>query len=410
MTVSRTKRRRFLYLAGGGLVAGLGLYSYRRGVRYPPLHWIGAPPATGGQHAGVEVGARGALLQAAGDHGFRFRAFVPEPEFTVRGAAATRITVQNLHPGATLEVSDAAAARRDPVEDRAGLTRSLVLGAAPVTRFAWRFPKREQYRFAAIGDSGGGTELEWVLARASALGADFLIHLGDFYYEAGDFERAERHLNGARIPTYAAIGNHDFSTGWQWLFPTFHRLVGPGNARFTLGGIEFLNFDTAADFLPAARGQRARVLAGMTDLATSTAIRDRVAFTHTPLHDPDAERGHGVGRRGEADWLRERLLAAGTRTLLAGHIHIRAEFDNQGLHTLLSGQGLGHADLVGPEPYRRFADILLGEVTPGTPVRYRWQPLNMPFEAHCSARNLGVLDAMARPRVKQDLRRACGRA
>ncbi|HSH42931.1 MAG TPA: metallophosphoesterase, partial [Arenicellales bacterium] len=313
--------------------------------------------------------------------------------------------------GATLEAGGRGASERSLSEDRDGLTRSVTLTAAgEELDFSWRFPKREQYRFAAIGDSGGGSELEWVLRRAADLGADFLIHLGDIYYEKGDFERASRNLNAASIPTYAAIGNHDFHQGWRVLYPRFHRLVGPGNSKFRLGGIEFVNVDTAADFIPAARGRRARILEGLTPIDGNADVRDRVAFTHTPLADPDPERHHAVGRAAEARWLRERFLAAGTRHLLAGHIHIKAELDDQGLYTYITGQGLGHADLIGPEAYRSFAEILVGEVEPGEPVRYRWQPLEMPFEAHCSARNLRMFEVLDRPDVKARLMRACGKS
>lgn len=410
MFAFKLNRRRFLAMAGGGIAAGGAAYVYARGVRYPLLRLAGAAPPTGSSATGVEVSARGAVFQDSGRTGHGYRAFVPEPAFTVRGdGAAVRIVVENIHPGASLEVDGTAAARRAVSEDRAGLTREITVEAAGETRLGWRFPGVEQYRFAAIGDSGGGAELRWVLRRAAELGADFLVYLGDIYYEEGDFERAAEHLNGADIPTYAAIGNHDFHLGWQALYPTFHRVVGPSNSVFTLGGVEFVNIDTAADYIPANRGRRARIIDNLKPIEPGAGIRDRVAFTHTPFRDPDPERGHAVSREAEARWLRERFLASGTRTLLAGHIHIKAEHDDEGLYTYISGQGLGHADLIGPRPYRQYAQILLGDVAPGEPVRYQWQPLEMPFEAHCSARNLGMLDAMERPDVKARLMEACGK-
>jgi len=213
-------------------------------------------------------------------------------------------------------------------------------------------------------------------------------------------------LNAAAIPTYAAMGNHDFSIGRRALSPQFLRTIGPANARFSLGGIQFLCFDTAADFVPAARGPRGRLLESLRPPAAVAGVRDRVTFTHAPLRDPDPERDHAVGREAERAWLRARLDAGGVRTLLAGHIHIRDEFDDGGLHTYIAGQGLAHADLITGRPY---ADILLGEVEPGEPVRYQWQPLNMPFEAHCNARNLAVLDALERPEVKAELMAQCGK-
>ncbi len=405
MTASRSSRRRFLLGAAGALAAGGAAYGYWRGVRYPLLHFAGSGPDTAGSAGGVEVSARGAAVLESSPELIRFRAFTPEPAFTTRGRGEARIVVENLHRDAALEVTPEQAI----AEDRSGLSRSLTLTATAETRFSWRFPGAERYRFAAIGDTGGGTELEWVLRRGAELGAGFLLHLGDIYYEAGDFERAAVNLNAAAIPTYAAIGNHDFHDGWRALYPRFNSVVGPSNSRFTLGGVEFVNFDTAADFIPAARGRRARILESLTPLEAGSAVRDRVAFTHAPLRDPDPVRDHAVSRVSEARWLREKLLASGTRNLLVGHLHIKEEFDDQGLHTIISGQGLGHADLIGDRPYRSFAEILLGDVEPGEPVRYQWQALDMPLGAHCNARNLRVMDAMQRPNVKADLLAQCGK-
>ena len=41
------------------------------------------------------------------------------------------------------------------------------------------------------------------------LGAQFLLHLGDLYYQPNDDLNVARTLSSAPLPTYAAIGNHD---------------------------------------------------------------------------------------------------------------------------------------------------------------------------------------------------------
>lgn len=403
-----SNRRRFLWLAGCGLAAGGGAYAYNRGIRFPLFHLVDNGPVTRWKENGIEVLARGACFQERAQDAFRFRAYVPEPVFEVRGdrAGAAKIIVENLHRDAILQV-EATPSGMD--EERDNLTRVLDVAQDPgtQTRFSWRFPKQERYRFAAIGDTGGGTELEWVMTRAVQLEADFLLHMGDFYYEEGDLERAAANLNKAAIPTYAAIGNHDFHHGLRAVYPRFNRLIGPSNSLFTLGGIEFVNFDTAADFIPAVRGTRAQLVEALKPVDAGGDIRGRVAFTHKPLADPDTERDHDVDRPAEARWLRSRLLAAGTKNLLAGHIHVKEEFDDQGLRTYVTGQGLAHADLIVERPY---AEILLGHVEPGEPVRYQWQALNMPFEAHCSARNMGTLDVLERPDIKARLLDSCGKA
>jgi len=410
MNSFNSNRRRFLLMAASGLVAGGAAYTYRRGLRLPLLHFAGRGPATQWHGDGLQVTADGAVFQHAGEQGLRFRAFVPEPRFTLRGdrGRSARIRVENLHPEARLEVEGVERSAASLDEARQNLIRTVtaIPSGTGEASIGWRFPRSSQYRFAVIGDSGGGTELQWVLERAARLGADFLIHLGDLYYEKSDVAGAPRALNAADIPTFAAIGNHDFHLGWQPLYPEFVRAIGPTNSLFSLGGVEFVNFDTAAGFLPAARGHRARILQGLRRPAGDQGIRDRVAFTHSPLSDPDPGRDHTVGREAERQWLKERLLSSGTHTLLAGHIHIRDEFDDQGLHTYIAGQGLAHADLI---TGRQYADILLGDVEPGAPVRYQWQPLNMPFEAHCNARNLDILDTLEKPEVKARLMRQCGK-
>ncbi|MFZ0486332.1 MAG: metallophosphoesterase [Arenicellales bacterium] len=409
MTRFTLTRRRFLLLGGYGLAAGAGAYTYVRGIRFPPLDLVSDGPRTAWHAHGSQVSARGAFFRGMDGDSFRFRAFVPEPAFKVSGAGSrtAHIVVENLHRESRLDVDTAAAAPGTMNEERDNLVRivSVKPAAGTETGFSWRFPKQQQYRFAAIGDSGGGTELHWVLKRAAQLGADFLVHLGDLYYEKGDLNRALANFGSADIPAYVAIGNHDFSDNWHAKYPVFHRLIGPGNWVFTLGGVEFVNFDTAALFIPAVRGARARLIQGLQAVGPASAIRDRVAITHKPLTDPDPKRSHAVGSS-EARWLREQLLSRGTRNLLVGHIHIKDEFDDQGLYTRISGQGLAHADLIVGHAY---AQILLGDVEPGQPVRYQWQPLKMPFGWHCNRRNIGVIEALDRPKVEDRLLKECGK-
>ena len=78
----------------------------------------------------------------------------------------------------------------------------------------------------------------------------------------------------------------------------------------------------------------------------------------------------------------EALLARGAHVLV-GHLHDAMEHDDMGLRTYVTGQGMAHADLL---TGRQVARILIGDVTAGQPVSYRWEPLNMPWDRHCNAR------------------------
>ena len=394
-----TNRRRFLTLAGLGLLGGALGYVYIKGVRYPRLHFTPPPAPTVAAGDGITIQAHGAVLQETTEDGaFRFRAFAPEPRFElgVESGRRLRLLLENVHPDSTLHADP----KQPGLSERHhNLLRTVEVEEAKtnsVWRLGWGFPKPNAYRFTVIGDTGGGLELDWVIKRSVELGADFIVHLGDFYYDPGDLERAAAALNAASIPTFAAIGNHDFRVGWQPLYPHFTRLIGPRNSSFHLGGIQFLNLDTATDFWPADRGERLRLLQQFSTDQPDTTIRDFVVFTHRPLYE--------VNGWGEASWLRQQLLDRGMRKLMAGHIHIKDEQDDGGLYTYVSGQGLGHADLIVARP---IAQILVADVVPEQPVKYRWAPLKMPFEAHCNSRNLGVLEVLKRQQALARLREIC---
>ena len=398
-------RRRFLALSGLGLSSGAVGLAYVKGIRFPPLQLMPGEAPTHVNHDGIYAAAEGAIFQSVTDGALLFRAFVPEPRLALHGRDGQpwRVILQNTHPDASLSSSTPQSQLR---EERDNLTR-IVVGRARLetTRLAWQFPKQDRFRFAAIGDTGGKAELQWVLQRAADLNADFVLHLGDFNYEDGDFERALKAFNAASIPTFAAIGNHEFHDGWRSTYNQFIQLIGPGNSAFSLGGIQFVNLDTAADFWPPYRGARMRLLQGLPALTESGPLSDYVAFTHRPLVDPDPARNHDINGPGEADWLRETLLGLGVKNLLVGHIHIKKEYDDAGLHTYISGQGLAHADLI---VGKLVAEILVGDVQRGRPVQYHWAPLNMPFSTHCSARSWELLETIEQPEVLDRLRRLCG--
>ncbi|GIT25699.1 MAG: hypothetical protein CM1200mP41_17430 [Gammaproteobacteria bacterium] len=88
---------------------------------------------------------------------------------------------------------------------------------------------------------------------------------------------------------------------------------------------------------------------------------------------------------GEGRWLHQRLRKLGVDTALNGHIHMKLEFDDEGLFTYISGQGLAHADVINKKK-RPMAQILLGDVTPNESTNFQWAALEMPLLAHCNER------------------------
>ena len=343
----------------------------------------------------ISFDATGAYVQSSDNGVVLFRAYVPEPSISITGSGPFEFAINNLHPKNKL------AASKEVSEKIDGLRRTLtgIVNGNLVLKWHHRDPLN--YTFAAIGDSGGGAELEWILNRSHELGADFLLHLGDINYTATDYAGAQRAMNNAAIPTFAAIGNHDFFENGRTVYQTFLRDIGPLNYTFILGGVRFVNLDTAASVFPLTSGGRSDLLDRLNPSERDTGVRDTIVFTHKPLQDPRGleeksnsalEYEHAVSGY-ESTWLQRRLTDLGYKTLIAGHVHMSSIFEQDGLRTIVSGAGLAHADLMLNRP---FANILLGDVLENKPVQFRWVPLKMPMEAHCNPRGLEVLRILGR--------------
>ena len=340
--------------------------------------------------------AEGAFLIGTEGPSLSWRAFTPEPALRTQGVF--HITIDNIHSLATLRHDGAGQIHDESID---GLKRT-VRGEATSDRaltLRWEVPFADSYRFAAIGDTGGGRELEWSLQRTHQLGAQFLLLLGDIYYEPGDDLSVIHHLANSPVPVFSAFGNHDIVRGFDRnLLHWFERGVGPRNSTFRLGGIQFINLDTAADIIPWSAGMRGALLRQLPALRDNPGIREYVVFSHRPITDlrPIEEQpsDHSIENFGEGEWLREQLLRIGARTILNGHIHNTIERDDQGLYTYIAGEGLAHLDIVKSQGHvdwfkqsaEKSARILIGQVEPQASVSYRWDLLNMPLEMHCSAR------------------------
>ncbi|MFT6408464.1 MAG: putative phosphodiesterase [Arenicella sp.] len=260
-------------------------------------------------------------------------------------------------------------------------------------RLRWTVPTTDGFEFAVMGDTGGGTELAWTLKRAHELGAQFLLHLGDFNYTEGEYDSAIEQFNHAKLPCYVTIGNHDFHDNGL-IYDKFLQQIGPMNHAFELAGARFLNVDTAADFWPKQSGQRGKLFR---DLAAEKPFSgEQILFTHRPLKDPRPHDDHEVGGIGEIDWLAAQSRELGISTILNGHVHHSAELDFQGLRQLTVGEGLGHENLVLQKPV---AKIMMAKVEPGKKLEHRWEDLNMPWSEHQSPTHLVKLSRDRR--VKQ---------
>jgi len=370
-------RGKILLVLGVSLGGFLGLGWFAFGLRLPPLQWEPADRPTQ-QEASSEnffVEADGAYFVRQEGEAMVFRAFVPEPTLVVTAKENTtaQVVVQNLSP--KLLPGPVAAASID------GITRSYSFEIVPGNGMLImpRFPTDQtEFRFAALGDTGGEKELKNAIARVENLQVDFLIHLGDMEYEEGGIQRAATLLNQASFPTYASIGNHDFHDGLRLVHRDFTEFIGPRNSSFLLGGVKFLNLDTAADTYPAHAGSRGTLLQALIAKADEKSRnRALVVFTHRPLNDPrpgKEEDGHALGSQSERDWLADAFSKLDVNLLLHGHIHQSYAYTEGGIVAYIVGNGL---DLKEVDSSREVPSILVGEWSTLLPaVACHWENLD----------------------------------
>ncbi len=423
MTKQANQSRR-KWLKSAGLVSGLTAlsvigYSLHRGIRYPTLGLEPLPlpaqfdlPESHVRVLSADVMRvfQSSLGAANHEHPFaHLRAFAPEPTIEIHPnkTQSLRVRLSNISPKAELYVEGNGHQVNETVD---GIHRNLALKVQrnqPLT-LKWKLPKTNDFTFAAIGDSGGDKELAWCLKRAHQLGADFLLHLGDFNYQAGDYDRSIRLFNESAIPCYVSIGNHDFHDNGR-IYPQFLSELGPLNNAFTIGETRFVNIDTAASMLPYGAGKRGKLVSALAQ--QNDYVADTVSFTHRPLHDPQPNSTHDIGSEGERDWLIRALKRLNSTTLLSGHIHIYDRSTFNGIDNIIAGQGLGHQDILTRSDYSK---IVLGEVGTDGKVSYRPEPLNMPLDLHCHPRSQSARDALSEgtdPLTKMwrdQLEKACG--
>lgn len=310
----------------------------------------------------------------------KLRAIAPEPTIELTGKLQGKLAINigNISPSAILEAhGDTNISVNESID---GISRHLEMDLKPgqSIKLSWKLAEQEGSKFAVIGDSGAGKELQWVLQRAAALGAQFLLHLGDFNYVEGEYDRAIELFNNAPFPCYVSIGNHDYNDSGL-IYQQFINEIGPMNHSFSIAGTRFANIDSAADFFPASSGQRGALFDDL--LADDRQFADQVFFTHRPFYDVREGEDHVIGGIGEIDWLKDKIRESGCDTLLTGHVHRSAETDLQGLRQWTIGEGLGYEDILAQT---QVAQLLLGTVERGRKVSYQWAPIDMPWSAHLS--------------------------
>ena len=186
-------------------------------------------------------------------------------------------------------------------------------------------------KFAVIGDSGRWSQEQVEVARQVAAARarfpfDFVIMLGDNNYGDGSpesfkvrFEEPFQPLLDARVPFYAALGNHDEEIGEQWKYPLFN-----------MGGHRYLTFEKKAGLLPAVAGTSVRFfvvntnnldadqIKWLTHETASSQADWKIAYAHHPLYS--------TGRYALTTGMRRRALEPiyvnnGIDVVFSGHEH-----------------------------------------------------------------------------------------
>lgn len=210
-------------------------------------------------------------------------------------------------------------------------------------------PGRATVRFLALGDTGTGDADQRRVARTAARlckepGCDFLVLLGDNFYERGvtslqdpKFTRLFEEMYGdIGKPVYAVLGNHDVKEkaysqvlyslkSPTWRMPNFSYAFRAGPARFTV-----LNTNCYPLFLP-----------GLGPSLASGSGEWTFLLGHHTLYSS--------GNHGDADWLTrwywQATVAEHLDFYLSGHDHQLEHLRFQGRHTdfIVSGAGGRHS-------------------------------------------------------------------
>jgi hypothetical protein len=209
---------------------------------------------------------------------------------------------------------------------------AVVIAAAPVD------PPRadDSVRFAVIGDSGSGTSKQYDLARRlvearATFPFAFVLMLGDNIYGSDTpkefsrkFERPYEPLLTAKVPFFAALGNHDDPN--QRLYEPF----GMGGQRyytFSRGPATFFVLDTT--YLDRAQ------LDWLERELSGSRARWKVAYGHHPLYSSGAKHGSETDLRALVEPL---FVRYGVDVVLAGHEHFYERIHpQQGIYYFTSG-------------------------------------------------------------------------
>jgi 3',5'-cyclic AMP phosphodiesterase CpdA len=212
--------------------------------------------------------------------------------------------------------------------------------------------EKDSVRFAVIGDTGTGTSSQYqvgerLTAARQMFPFEFVIMLGDNIYGSerpqdfvNKFEKPYKVLLDAKVPFYAALGNHDDPT--QRYYKPFN-MNGERYYTFTKGSARFFVLDS--NYMDQAQ------LKWLETELSKANDRWKIAYFHHPLYSSGERHGSEVDLRTQVEPL---FIKHGVDVVFAGHEHFYERIKPQnGIYYFIEG---GSAKL-------RKGDIRTGPLT-----------------------------------------------
>jgi len=196
--------------------------------------------------------------------------------------------------------------------------------------------EKDSTRFAIIGDTGTGTSSQYQIGERMTVARqtfpfEFVIMLGDNIYGSErpqdfvtKFEKPYKALLDAKVPFYAALGNHDDPT--QRYYKPFN-MNGERFYTFTKGNARFFALDSNYMDQPQ--------LKWLDEQLSRAAERWKVAYFHHPLYSSGEKHGSEVDLRTQVEPL---FIKYGVDVVFAGHEHFYERIKPQnGIYYFIEG-------------------------------------------------------------------------
>jgi 3',5'-cyclic AMP phosphodiesterase CpdA len=196
--------------------------------------------------------------------------------------------------------------------------------------------EKDSVRFAIIGDTGTGTSSQYQvgaqLTKArQTFPFEFVIMLGDNIYGSerpqdfiSKFEKPYQALLDAKVPFYAALGNHDDPT--QRFYKPFN-MNGDRYYTFSKGSARFFVLDS--NYMDQAQ------LKWLEEQLSRSTDRWKIAYFHHPLYSSGERHGSEVDLRPPVEPL---FMKHGVDIVFAGHEHFYERIKPQnGIYYFIEG-------------------------------------------------------------------------